>query len=114
MNKTAEIGNRIKKVLKDKRITQIKLAEHLYYGSNNWSMILNGRHSMSVETIGEIAEYLGVSCDYLINGKSFEGCHIENTELKRLLQLAAEEVHRPYPEYKYRFEIEAEKLLGGD
>lgn len=35
----------------------------------------------------------------------------ENTELKRLLQLASSEVHRPYPEYKYRFELEAEKLM---
>lgn len=37
----------------------------------------------------------------------------ENTELKRLVHLASSEVHRPYPEYKYRFEIEAEKILGG-
>lgn len=37
----------------------------------------------------------------------------ENAELKRLLRLASSEVHRPYPEYKYRFEIEAEKILGG-
>lgn len=36
----------------------------------------------------------------------------ENAELKRLLRLASSEVHRPYPEYKYRFELEAEKIIG--
>ena len=35
----------------------------------------------------------------------------ENRKLKDVLALARSEVHRPYPEYKYRWETELEKLL---
>lgn len=35
----------------------------------------------------------------------------ECRKLKKILALARSEVHRPYPEYQYRWEIELEKLL---
>lgn len=35
----------------------------------------------------------------------------ESRKLKDVLALARSEVHRPYPEYKYRWETELEKLL---
>lgn len=44
----------------------------------------------------------------------FKALEEENAELKKILDLASREVHRPYPDYKYRFEMEAEKLLGDD
>ena len=38
----------------------------------------------------------------------------ENRDLKRIIDLAKAEIPRPYPEYKYRFEAEAEKLLADE
>lgn len=35
----------------------------------------------------------------------------ENRQLKQIIALARSEVHRPYPEYKYRWETEFEKLF---
>ena len=35
----------------------------------------------------------------------------ESRKLKDVLALARSEVHRTYPEYKYRWETELEKLL---
>ncbi len=38
----------------------------------------------------------------------------ENRQLKQIVALARSEVHRPYPEYKYRFEIETDKLFNSE
>ncbi len=38
----------------------------------------------------------------------------ENRDLKRIIDLAKAEIPRPYPEYKYRFEAEAEKVLAAE
>ncbi len=66
MSKTTDFGNTLKKLIKEKHITQVQLAEDLKVGKTSLSMYVTGQQLPRYDVIVAIAEYFGVSIDYLL------------------------------------------------
>lgn len=61
--------DKILEVAKNKGITQVQLAERLGVGKQAVSEWKKGRSTAYMKRIGEIAEFLGVSVDYLVGNE---------------------------------------------
>lgn len=66
-------------------------------------MYINGKWYTETEAVAYVRELQAEN----------KRLHHECTEWRGVMSLAQQEVHRPFPEYKYRFEIEAEKICVG-
>lgn len=63
------VGNRIRKVRKQRNMTQSKLAEHLEYSNERQLQRIEcGETGCSVDKLMEIAQILNISTDYLLFG----------------------------------------------
>lgn len=62
------IGDTIKKIRKERKITQSELARKMSISQSYLSDIENGRKNLGMATVGKLAEKLGVSPTYLISG----------------------------------------------
>lgn len=77
------VGNRIKQVRKQQRMTQSKLAECLdYVNERQLQRIENGKTGCSVDKIMEIAQILNTSTDYLLFGSEANESKFFKTILK--------------------------------
>lgn len=63
------IGNNIKKIRKEKKITQKKLAEEMGISRSYLSDLENNRYNPSSKTLEMLAEKLGTSMLYITSGK---------------------------------------------
>ncbi len=70
-NLNNEIGIRISRARKNKKLTQEKLAELLDVSVKHISAVERGKSSLSLEKLISICNILDVSLDYLVNGNSF-------------------------------------------
>ena len=75
------IGDNIKKIRKERKISQIELAKKMKISQSYLSDIENGRKNLSINTIERIAEKLGVSIAYLTSGNKMLG-DLTEEELK--------------------------------
>ncbi len=64
-----ESGMRIKELRKKAGITQEQLAEELGVTNKTICYIENGVRGTTIDNMALIAEYFGVSIDYLVHGK---------------------------------------------
>lgn len=64
-----EMGKRIQKARKEKKIKAIVFADMIGVGKDQLSRIENGRVPCKVEYLFTIGQYLEVSTDYLLYGK---------------------------------------------
>lgn len=64
-----EIGKRIKALRKEKKMTQLKLAEELNITDNFIAKIEGGSKNPSIDLFIQMSEFFGVSLDFLILGK---------------------------------------------
>lgn len=102
-----DIGNRIKKCRKDKKITQEKLAELIEVSSNTISMIENGNQSFMIDKLNQFAKVFDVTTDYLLYGEIEE-------KKEQVEQHRKDELKRKiYDELDYCSEIGLIKLLAG-
>ena len=63
------IGERIKYIREQKKITQIKMAKDLGYpNAQTVSRWEKAKKSLSSDIVAQVSGYLGCSCDYLITG----------------------------------------------
>lgn len=76
MNKK-EIGDRIKKSLECKGMSQRQLADSLDMTEVSISRYIRGQRIPSAQIIGRIANAIGVTTDYLITGKTEPTKHVE-------------------------------------
>ena len=76
MNKK-EIGDRIKKSLECKGMSQRQLADSLDMTETSISRYIRGQRIPSAQIIGRIANAIGVTTDYLITGKTEPTKHVE-------------------------------------
>ena len=76
MNKK-EIGDRIKKSLECKGMSQRQLADSLDMTEVSISRYIRGQRIPSAQIIGRIANAIGVTTDYLITGKVEPTKHVE-------------------------------------
>ena len=65
-----EIGNRIYERRKQMGFTQEYVAEKANLSHQFFSCVENGKKNMRAESIVKLSMALGVSCDYLLMGKS--------------------------------------------
>ena len=65
------IGLRI--IRKQKKYTQLKVAMELNISREALSYYENGKRSPDIQTLRSLSKYFGVSIDFLVNGKEFEG-----------------------------------------
>ena len=63
-----ETGNRIRKLRKREGKTQEQVAEDMGIGIKTYRSIEQGKRGGSIDTILLLAEYYGISIDFLING----------------------------------------------
>ena len=85
------LGNRIRKERQRRKITQEQLAEKVDISVNFMSLIENGRN-MSVETLVNIANALGVTVDYLLSDAvKPQGDLITEQIVQNLAQLSNDE-----------------------
>lgn len=61
------LGDKIKLLREQKRLTQKELADQIGVGQSTIGMIESGKNKGSNETIVKIAKYFGVSVDYLLD-----------------------------------------------
>ena len=57
---------RLKDMREDRDIKQKALAEYLNISQNTYSYYENGRHQIPLEVLARLADYYGVSVDYLL------------------------------------------------
>lgn len=73
--------DKILEVAKAKGITQVQLANHLGVGKQAVSEWKKGRSTAYMKRIGEIAEFLGVSVDYLVGNENQKEEQSDNEKL---------------------------------
>lgn len=76
-----EIGQRIKKRHKFMKYTREQLAELVDISPQFLANIESGKKGMSFSTLKKLYETLGMSCDYVILGKTSGGKHKQIDEL---------------------------------
>lgn len=62
----------LKKIRKEKRLSQLKVALDLNMSREALSYYENGKRNPDIPTLKMFSKYFNVSIDYLINGKDFE------------------------------------------
>ena len=76
-----EIGQRIKERRKFMKYTREKLAEMIDISPQFLANIESGKKGMSFSTLKKLCETLGMSCDYVILGKTSGSKHKQIDEL---------------------------------
>jgi transcriptional regulator with XRE-family HTH domain len=80
------IGQRIKKVRKQKRFTQEKLAEILEISTVYISQVENGKTKLSLEMLVRIANLLDIDPGYFLTGVSYQMPDYLKSDMILLLQ----------------------------
>ena len=62
----------LKKIRKEKRISQLKIAMDLAISREAISFYENGKRNPDLQMLKTLSSYFNVSIDFLINGKEFE------------------------------------------
>lgn len=61
------LGNKIKKLREDKRMTQQELADLVGLSQSTIGMLESGRQGASRKTLVKLADFFGVTVDYLLS-----------------------------------------------
>lgn len=75
--------NRIKELRKSKRVTQADVAKYIGITQNNFSYWENGKVKIDNESLQKLADYFGVSVDYLLGRDTKE--QLPNTVRSNLI-----------------------------
>lgn len=62
----------LKKIRKEKGLSQLKVALDLNMSREALSYYENGKRNPDIQTLKLFSKYFNISIDYLINGKDFE------------------------------------------
>ncbi len=102
-----EIGNRIKQLRQDRKITQKELAEKLDVSQTAIALWESGSRSISFNAIDAIADILNVSASYLLFGETDTKDDVENKNNIYYLNDDARDLAQfmfENPEYKVLFD----------
>lgn len=64
-----EIGQRIRSLRKEKRLSQEELANKLNVNTDHLGRLETGNRGMSIDLLAEISKYFVVSTDYILFGQ---------------------------------------------
>ena len=73
-----KLGEKLRKLRKDRKLTQKELAEKLSVNMSHLNRIENSKCQPSIEMLKKFAEFFGVSTDYLLSAVEFPKVNIEN------------------------------------
>ena len=62
----------LKRIRKERRLSQLKVAMDLNISRESLSYYENGKRNPDIQLLKDMSGYFNVSIDYLINGKEFE------------------------------------------
>lgn len=86
-NETLTIGGRIRKLRKDKHLTQARLAESLHLeNKSSISKYENNKSTPSPETFEKMAEIFETTIDYILTGKE----SVRSLKIKRAEEILRE------------------------
>ena len=74
-----ECGQRIRRLRRERDLTQEMLVEELNISVSHMSNIENGTRAPSIDLILIIAEYFGISLDYLVLGRILSDEDVRNS-----------------------------------
>ena len=90
-------GKRLKKLRKEKKISQEKLADIIGISRSTLSMYELDKREPDIANIVKFADFFGVSTDYLLGKESEQGPYpLPLEELKALIRLIIKEVAEEY------------------
>ncbi|SCJ52740.1 HTH-type transcriptional regulator sinR [uncultured Eubacterium sp.] len=97
------IGERVKRLRKNKGLQQKDLAELMNINRLTITKIENGNHQGSFELIKKLSETLEVSADYLLTGERYEKEHNDglSEEGQKLLKEYKEYLNQKYPKKQF-------------
>ncbi len=87
-----EIGQRIRVLRKEKRLSQLELANRLDINMDHLSRIENGNKGMSLDLLTEFSKYFSVSTDYILFGNKQNAEEIK--ESISIIQFQLKEIER--------------------
>lgn len=87
-----EIGQRIRILRKEKRLSQLELANRLDINIDHLSRIENGNKGMSLDLLTEFSKYFSVSTDYILFGNKKNTEEIK--EMIAIIQSKLKEIER--------------------
>ena len=87
-----EIGQRIRILRKEKRLSQLELANRLDINMDHLSRIENGNKGMSLDLLTEFSKYFSVSTDYILFGNNQNVEEIK--EIISFIQFQLKEIER--------------------
>lgn len=87
-----DIGQRIRVLRKEKRLSQLELANRLNINMDHLSRIENGNKGMSLDLLTEFSKYFSVSTDYLLFGNNQNVEEIK--EIISFIQFQLKEIER--------------------
>lgn len=92
-----EIGQRIKRLRKEKKLTQEKLSEMLDISQKHYSEVERGLSGLSVQHYIRLSELLSVSLDYLLRGiinENAPDCAKRNKQLNDIYYSVSEHTQK--------------------
>ena len=87
-----EIGQRIRVLRKEKRLSQLELSNKLNINMDHLSRIENGNKGMSLDLLTEFSKYFSVSTDYILFGNNQNTEEIK--EMIAIIQSKLKEIER--------------------
>lgn len=87
-----EIGQRIRVLRKEKRLSQLELSNKLNINMDHLSRIENGNKGMSLDLLTEFSKYFFVSTDYILFGNKQNAEEIK--ERISIIQFQLKEIER--------------------
>ena len=87
-----ELGQRIRILRKEKRLSQLELSNKLNINMDHLSRIENGNKGMSLDLLTEFSKYFSVSTDYILFGNKQNAEEIK--ERISIIQFQLKEIER--------------------
>ena len=87
-----EIGQRIRILRKENRLSQLELSNKLNINVDHLSRIENGNKGMSLDLLTEFSKYFSVSTDYILFGNNQNTEEIK--EMIAIIQSKLKEIER--------------------
>lgn len=71
-----QVGERVRELRKSRNMTQDALSEKIGISLKHWGAFERGTSGISIQNYIKVADYFGVTLDYLICGKMDDECKI--------------------------------------
>ncbi len=88
------LGDKIKELRKKMKITQKELGQQVGLSTSSIGMIESNRQGASSEKLKEIADFFGVTVDYLLSDDDNKEINIENVKNVKLSKKAEKDIEK--------------------